>query len=89
MRVGPCDPPRVPDRVALEHQHVAPAAQRPCGREPEQPAADDDDVGPRHCHAATITRDRDVEHEPGRDHERVEHLVETEAAGDGSGRRVA
>ena len=46
----------VPDRVALEHQHLAPAPQRPCRRQPEEPAADDDDVGLLHCHAATITR---------------------------------
>ena len=35
---------RISDGVALEHQHLAPAAQRPRGRQAEEPAADDDDV---------------------------------------------
>ena len=35
---------QVSDRFPLEHQHVAPTAQRPRGRESEEPAADDHDV---------------------------------------------
>ena len=35
----------VADRRLLEHQHLAPTAQRPRGRKPEQPRAHDDDVG--------------------------------------------
>ena len=50
---------RVADCVLLEHQHVTATAQRVRSREPEEPAADDHDVGaasPRSCDHANSAR---------------------------------
>ena len=47
---------RVADRLALEHEHVAAAAQRVRGRESEQPAADDHDVGADPVHRGILGR---------------------------------
>jgi hypothetical protein len=51
--------PHVPDRVLLQHDDVAPVAQRVCGREPEEAAAHDHDIRTRRpAHGVTVATGR-------------------------------